>query len=64
MAFVIVNCSQKHIVLFSTGYAVFDLSPDDVISPIFPTEKEAQFWLDDFIANQEKNDFINQEQSS
>ncbi len=46
------NFSQKHIVQFrdGSGYAVFDLSPDDVISPTFDTEEQAQDWLDDFVS--------------
>ncbi len=48
---------QKHIVHFTdgSGYAVFDLEPDDVISPTFLTEEEAQDWLDNLVANQEQS---------
>jgi len=47
--------TEKHIVAYrdGSGYGVFDVGSDDIISPTFDTENAAQEWLDDSLKQNE-----------
>ena len=47
--------TQEHIVSYrdGSGYGVFDVDKDDIISPTFDTEDAAQKWLDDSLTQSE-----------